>query len=148
MMKKMLTAISIALLALPLALGTPGCATIASNLPIVIAAVLDAQMILDSLTGFVDAFFRVKPDADLEKKVRDSMARTKSALNVALRLAQGAEKLDQAKIDEAFKEFRLAYADLLVLLAPLGVSASGNVLKATPGGLIVPEPLALTVKAR
>lgn len=147
-MKKILTSLLATFIALPLLLGSPGCATIASNLPIVIAAVLDAQIILDSLTSFVDAFFKVKPDADLEKKVRDSMARTRSALNAALRLAQGAEKLDQAKIDEAFKEFRGAYTELLALLAPLGVSASGNTLKATPGGLIVPEPLALTLKAR
>lgn len=126
----------------------PGCATISSTLPIIIAAVTDGVMVLDSIQVFADAFFRNKPNEDLEKKVRDGIARSRSALNAALRLAQGAEKLDQAKIDEAFVEFKRAYADLLVLLTPLGVQQQGTALKAIPGGLIVPEPLALTVKAR
>lgn len=125
-----------------------GCATVASSLPIVIAAVTDGMLVLDSIQMFVDTFFKIKPNQDLEKKIRDGIARSRSALNAALRLAQGAEKLDQAKIDEAFAEFRAAYADLLVLLGPLGVQQQGSTLKATPDGLIVPEPLAITLKAR
>jgi hypothetical protein len=148
-MPKFVNALLLSLICLPLCLGQVGCATVASNLPVIIAAVMDAEMILSSLQSFVDAFFKVKPDEALEKKVRDAMARTRSALNAALRLAQGAEKLDQAKIDEAFADFKAAYAELIVILAPLGVSMSGSTLKATPGGgLIVPEPLALTLKAR
>lgn len=136
------------ILLLPLALSPVGCATVATNLPIVIAAVMDASLILESLTSFIDAYFRVRPDADLEKKVRDAMTKTRAALNTALRLAQGAEKLNQAQIDAAFADFKAAYAELLVILAPLGVTAKGAELKAVPGGLIVPEPLALTIRAR
>jgi hypothetical protein len=105
-------------------------------------------MVLDSIQTFVDTYFRLKPNQDLQSKVADAMARTRSALNAALRISQGAEKLDQAKIDEAFADFRRAYADLLVLLGPLGVQQQGGSLKATPGGLAVPEPLGLTIKVR
>jgi hypothetical protein len=145
-MRKLAT---ILILGLTLSMGTIGCATIAANLPNVIAAVLDSQMILDSISTVVDAYFKVKPNADQEKKVLTAMARARSALNAALRAAQGAEKLDQAQIDDAFKDFREAYTELLALTGPLGVTAQGKTFKAAPGGgLIVPEPLALTLKAR
>lgn len=129
-----------------LCLATIGCAAIVSNLPIVIAAVTDGIMVLDAIEDFVSKYFLARPNKELEDKIATAMARTRSSLNAALRIAKGAEKLDQAKIDEAFAEFRAAYAELLALLTPLGVT-SGPALRATPGGLAVPEPMALTLKA-
>lgn len=147
-MKRLNTFALILNLLLVPAITTSGCGTLTASLPAVLAAVTDGIMVLDGIQMFVDAFFRAKPNADVEKKVSDGMLRARAALNAALRLSQGAEKLDQAKIDEAFAAFRLAYADLLVLLGPLGVQQQGAAFKATPGGLVVPVPLALTVKAR
>jgi hypothetical protein len=135
-------------LALALALSTAGCAQVVSHLPSVIAAVTDGMLVIDSIERFIDAFFRQKPSPDLEKKVRDGIARSRSALSAALRLAQGTEKLEQAQIDAAFADFKAAYTELLVILGPLGVQQQGTALRATPGGLIVPEPLALTFKLK
>lgn len=133
-------------LGLALSLSLSSCATVSRHLPTVISAIMDGTMILDSLEHFVTTYFKLRPDEALEKKIDDAMARSRSALNAALRISQGAEKLDQAQIDEAFKDFRMAYTELLVLLGPLGVSAQGDTMKATPGGMVVPQPLALSVK--
>lgn len=124
----------------------PSCAAVVSSLPLVIAAVTDGMLVLDSLKPFVDAYFKNRPNEDLEKKVATASARARGALNAALRIAQATDKLNQAKVDEAFADFRVAYSDLLVLLGPLGVQQQGDRLRATPGGMIVPEPLALKLK--
>jgi hypothetical protein len=121
------------------------CATVAPYLPKVIAAVMDGALVLDTIEKFVDRYFQSRPNPELQKKADQAIARTRSALDAALRLASGARDLNQAKVDEAFSEFRVAYSDLMALLGPLGVStSSGGSLRATPGGgLVVPEPMAL-----
>lgn len=137
----------LAALALACSLSTaPGCATIAPFLPKVIAAVTDGALVIDTIDRFVDRYFESRPNAELQKKVDVAVARTRSALDAALRIASGAQDLNQAKVDEAFKEFRLAYQDLLALVGPLGVMAGGGgKLQARPGGLLVPEPMAMTL---
>lgn len=123
------------------------CATLASSLPTVIAYAQDGFVIVDQIVHFVDAFFVAHPDAVLQKKVDVAAAKAKSALNLAIRLASGAGDLDQAKVDEAFAEFRSAYIELIALVGPMGVTSGGNRAAATPGGgLKVPEPLALVHK--
>lgn len=141
-MKRVLVAIFVTFLTV----GNVGCATVVPALPTVIAAVTDAVMILDGIQNFVDKYFAAKPNPALEEKVGDAMQKTRAALNVALRSAQGAQDLDQAKVDDAFKNFRAAYQELMVILGPLGVASAGNTLMAVPGGLQVPEPMALTLK--
>lgn len=125
----------------------PGCAAVAPYLPTVIAAVTDGGLVIDTIDKFVDRYFEARPNAELQKKVDIAVARTRSALDAALRIASGAQDLNQAKVDEAFLEFRLAYQDLLALVGPLGVMAGGGgKLQARPGGLVVPEPMALTLR--
>lgn len=139
-------ALVVALLASPLAAGS-GCATIAPFLPTVIAAVTDGSLVIDTIDKFVDRYFESRPNPDLQKKVDIAVARTRSALDAALRIASGAQDMNQAKVDEAFLEFRLAYQDLLALVGPLGVMAGGGgKLQARPGGLLVPEPMAMTLR--
>ena len=139
--------IRIILLAAALAVPVASCAAIVSALPAVIAAVQDGMLVLDAIDSFVENVFKVRPNADFEKKVDAAIARTRLALDTALRLSQGTEKLTQAQLDAAFNEFRIAYQDLVALVAPLGVTAGvGDSLRATPGGLQVPEPLAFRLK--
>ena len=124
-----------------------GCAAVAPYLPAVIAAVTDGGLVVDTIDRFVDRYFETRPNAELQKKIDVAIARTRSALDAALRIASGAQDLNQAKIDEAFAEFRRAYQDLLALTGPLGVmSGSGGRLQARPDGLLVPEPMALTLR--
>lgn len=125
----------------------PSCATIAPYLPTVIAAVQDGSLVLDTIERFADRYFESRPDAELQKKADIAIARTRSALDAALRAASGAQDLNDAKVDEAFAEFRRCYTDLVALLGPLGLS-SGNGLRATPGGLQVPTPMAMRPGAR
>lgn len=124
-----------------------GCATIVSHLPTVIAAVTDGLMVLDAIESFAERYFQRAPDADKEAKVRMALARARAALNVALRTAQGAEKLDQAQVDTAFADFKSAYTALLALVAPLGVT-SGDSLAVRADGLAVPEPMALSIRVK
>ncbi len=138
-MKRIQSAAILALLSVYLA--GPGCAVV-PYLPKVIAAVTDGMMVLDTIEKFIDRYFQSRPNAELQKKADTAIARTRSALDAALRIANGAEHLNQAKVDEAFAEFRIAYTDMMALLGPFGVS-SGDALRATPGGLVVPQPLAM-----
>jgi hypothetical protein len=130
-----------ALVLLPVA--ATSCAAVVSALPTVIAYAQDAAFILDQVAKFVDAYLAVHPDAALQKRVSVAEARARSALDLALRTATGAQDLDQAKIDAAFSDFRLAWQDYLVLVGPMGVTAGAPRLAAAPsGGLLVPDPLA------
>lgn len=122
------------------------CATIANALPTVIAAVTDAVMILDGIQDFVERYFAQKPNPELAEKVAEALQKTRSALNVALRTSKGADDLNQAKVDEAFQNFRTAYAELMNLVEPLGVASAGDTLSVRPGALQVPEPMALSLK--
>ena len=128
-------------LAVPV-LAAPGCATVAAYLPTVIAAVQDGALVVDTIERFADRYFAAKPNPELQKKADQAIARTRSALDAALRTASGAQDLNDAKVDEAFAEFRRAYTDMVALLGPLGLS-TGEGLRASPGGLTVPTPLAM-----
>lgn len=122
-----------------------GCGAMLQLLPKVIATITDAQMILDEIEDYVDAFFVAKPDPKLQRSVDAAMDRCRVALNVALRTTSGAKELSEKDVAEAFKNFQKAYRNLLVLVEPLGVTQGepGDKLAATPIGLTVPPPLAL-----
>ncbi len=125
-----------------------GCAALASALPTVLALVLDGMQVLDTIEAFVAHYFVQNPDAKAQEIVRQALTRCRAALNVALRSAQGAERLDQAQVDAAFDEFKKAYIALMSLVGPLGVrQVHGSTLRASlaaDGKLEVPEPLAFS----
>lgn len=128
---------------------TPGAAVaLSSFLSTVITVVEDGGQILSSIESFTRGYFAVKPNPDLEKKITDSIARARLALDAALRASQGGRVLTQGEIDTAFSDFRQAYADLLDLARQIGVHEGTGALRAAPGELVVPTPLALTVKAK
>ena len=104
-------------------------------------------MVVDTIARFVDVWLAKHPGRPDEARIRGAIEKTRTALDVALRAAQGAQKLDQAQIDAAFADFRIAYTELLALVAPLGVQ-SGDTLAARPDTITVPTPLALTLKVR
>ena len=78
--------IRVILLAAALAVPVASCAAVVSALPTVIAAVQDGMLVLDAIDSFVANVFKVRPDTDLEKKVDVAIARTRLALDTALRL--------------------------------------------------------------
>lgn len=104
-------------------------------------------MVVETIARFLETYLAAHPGKVDEAKIRGAVERTRTALNVALRIAQGAEKLDQAQVDAAFADFKAAYIDLLALAAPLGVQ-TGDKLMARPGIVNVPEPMALKLRVR
>lgn len=118
------------------------CAAVVQYLPTVIAVVQDALIVIDQIKMFTDGVFVVKPNPDLQHKIDQAIARTKVALDAALRVANGTDKLTKEQADAAFADFKVAYQDLIALVAPLGVK-TGDHLAAAPGTLTVPTPLAL-----
>lgn len=143
----MIALIRSALLSVALALfaNLVGCGHILKFLPKVIATVTDAQLILDEIEDYCDAFFSVKPNPQVQRGVDQALDQCRVALSVALRTTTGAENLSEEQLAEAFKDFQAAYRDLLVLVEPLGVkqSTTGNQLSVSPDQLVVPPPLAL-----
>lgn len=122
----------------------PSCATVQHNLPTVLAYVQDGMLILDELARFAPLVFAAHPDAALQAKVDLGISKARTSLDAALRLAQGAEHVDQAQIDAAFADFKAAYLDVTSLLGPYGVTVRGRamVARSSAGGLVVPQPLA------
>lgn len=135
-------------LAITVSFVAPGCAAIATALPHVIAAVVDAVQILDAIEAFVAQYFAAQPDKEKELKVAKAIAKTRAALNVALRSVEGAEKLDQQKVDEAFTSFKQAYQELIAIVGPLGVKPAGALMATQDGGLQVPEPRAMRLQVK
>lgn len=134
--------ISVLLIGLVLFLGVPACSAIFSNLPQVLAIAQDGQLVVSTIESFARTFFVSNPNPDLEKKINTAVARARAALDGAIRAANGTGDLHKGDVDGAFAEFKVAYTDLINLVHPLGISTAGDHLKAVPGGLVVPSPLA------
>lgn len=133
--------IRVLLLAAALTVPVASCAGVVTYLPTVVAVVTDALIVIDQIKVFVDGVHAVKPELDLHD-VYVAIARTKTALDGALRATNGVDKLTKEQADAAFTDFRVTYQDLIALVGPLGVKV-GDHLNASPGSLQVPEPLAL-----
>jgi hypothetical protein len=128
-----------------------GCAAVLSALPTVIAAVMDAFVILDAIDDFSDRYFKVHPDPGAQSKIDNAITKARASLNIALRTTQGAQDLSDQDIERAFASFRVAYQELLVLVGPIGIkstSSGDNALSASSNQLVVPEPIALGLRGK
>jgi hypothetical protein len=114
----------------------------------VVAAITDAEQIINTIERHTDSMFAAMPDPAKQKAVEQGIERCRLALQVALRSSQGAEELSEADAGAALAQFREAYAALLLLVEPLGVKQQGDgepLLAASPGSLSVPPPLAMSL---
>lgn len=134
--------------AIALALLVPACAQTLAYLPTVIATVQDGIMVLDTIERFWRVWQARHPNQTTvpADKVDLALEKSRTSLNLALRAAQGTDKLNQAQVDQAFEEFKAAYTELVALVSNIGVKSGGDKLQAGPGTLTVPEPLALKRK--
>jgi hypothetical protein len=128
-----------------------GCATVAASLPAIIAAIQDSSLVVSTIESFVNLFFQSNPNPANQQKIANAIARVKTALEAAQRLANGVDKLDQGQIDAAFVEIKSAYTDLVTLCGQfgIGVKMTGKTMKAASGPgrtLIVPEPMIFSGK--
>ena len=121
---------------------TSGCAALMAALPDVIAAVIDGGHILDAIEAFLVG---QHPSAEDQKKISEAIGKARTALNAALRTAQGTQDLSDEKIDHAFDEFKVAYMELMSLVRPYGVRMAtlpSARFATSREGLQVPEPMA------
>ncbi len=136
----------LALLSAFLALPITGCAGALAALPDVVAAVVDAGQIIDTIERFVANYFALHPDAAKQADVAKAIDKARTTLNIALRLAQGAQDAAVDRdVDAAFLNFKAAYIELIGLCKPYGVKETSmprGSLRASPGELTVPQPLA------
>jgi hypothetical protein len=134
---------------LGLSLGVSGCAAVVSQLPVIIAYVQDAEIVLHTIQSVMDAIWATHPDPKNQVLVDGAIAKCLTAADAVNRAAQGGQDVNQGQIDAAFAEFEGAFNDLMSLVGRYGVQA-GDVPKAVRtanGGVIVPRPLLLS-KAR
>jgi hypothetical protein len=117
-----------------------GCAAVISNLPTVISVVQGASNALDMIAGFLDGLAPpLAPEPEKQKLISAAILKARIALDAVIKLSNGVQNIDQAKLDEAFGNFEAAYNDVLSLVAQYGVR-SGNVPRAvrmTDGGVVV-----------
>lgn len=130
-------------LVLALAGSVAGCAAVLNQLPTIIAAVQDGELLLQTVQGFMDAIWATKPDPANQKLVHEAIAKAQIALDTINRLAQGGEKVDQGQIDAAFADFEAAWNDVMSLVGPYGVHVGDvpRAVRTTNGGLVIPHPL-------
>lgn len=141
---------SVPLLAL-LIIPPQGCASLFSSLPDINVAVTDGMLVLDTISSFSSTYFGTHPDAGLSTKVFSGITKAREALDVALRAAKASKNLSQAEYDAAFAGFETAYTELTALVDSIGIKTSSSPdgsksLKASPAGLVIPKPLALSLK--
>ena len=138
-------------LALVTGLAMPvGCGWLTSTLPVVAAFITRAAGVIDTIEQFSDLFFMKNPDQGTQAKVDEAILRARAALDAVSHTGSG---IEQAKL-----EFEKAYAELLKVVAPLGVFATeddGLALAEGEGfaadgsrrmALKVPPPEALTAE--
>lgn len=122
-----------------LALATaPGCAPVIAALPTVLLVVQGAELAINMIESFVNAYYQAHPDAAKQALCTAAIAKSRVALAAVLDVANGVGALDQAKLNVAFQDFEGAYSELTSLVGPIGIHV-GKGLQATPGGLTVPS---------
>lgn len=140
------------LLLLCACLGLPvgGCAAIMPLLPKIVSVVTDAMLVMDIIDTAARTYFDTHPQVTPEVRQKYANVYTKAlaALKAAQAACRGAEELDQAQYDQAFAEFRKAYAELMELLGKQGM-LQGQYLAAAPGEQVyIPEPVALSYRVQ
>jgi len=147
-------AIVIALCLIVVPVSTTGC--VRGAIPVLsnVAAVLDdAANILRAIDLTVRSFF-FQGDPDARTKYEKLMAGAYAGLGVATKAIAGLEDLDQAKYDEAFEEFKKAYAELAAYLKESGALRSSKLRLGASGQSVagdeieLPEPMALSYRVR
>jgi hypothetical protein len=143
-LKKLLSLL--ALIILPITVS--GCSFL-KELPLakIVSGVQDATLIVDQIEHFVGAFFKARPNPDLEADVSDALTKTRGALIALQRAGEGIESLSDEKYLEALGDFRAAYEELTKVMSGLpGFSLAKpgeTTFRAGPGELVVPEPMVL-----
>lgn len=145
--------LSFAAISMPVALTGCSAAGFAAALPTVAEIVSDGVAILSMVSTAVETYFKNHPGNTTQQASIDAaIQKAQAALVAGGQALSGVQNLTAGQTAAAFASFSQAYADLMALVAPLGIVpaqpvADGGALlaKASPSTFI-PTPLALRVK--
>jgi hypothetical protein len=129
-----------------LAVTLPGCASFQKVIPVlndVQAAVSDASAILDAVRSVVTVFFLARPAPDAQIKVERVLGDVDLALSATVRALRGVDNASKEQLDAAWKDFRGAYSELVVVLRDLGIVSAEGKMATRRGAVTLPEPLAM-----
>lgn len=116
-----------------------GCAWLATALPKVINAIVEAELLVDAVEDHVELAFLAVPNPEAEKTFKNVVARVRFELQRMHRAGELAQS----------NELRVLWAELMKLAEPYGVRVAppgDNRLGApAPGVLVVPVPMALSL---
>ncbi len=148
-MKTIKIAVVLAIAAISL---QPGCATLSAaekNLPVIVADVNEAVLVVSTIKTFVDGFFANHPSPSSQAAVDQAFARVDLAANAVLAIGRAAGDLQGSEGLAALSELEAAYNDVLSLVKTFGVSTSpsGARMAAAGGGLVVPAARDLRLMA-
>lgn len=132
-----ITSLVLAIVMTCCAVPVQGCAPFFAALPAVIAAATTAGQVIDTIESFLRSH-------DVHSKaIDDAMTSAHAALAAVTDAAKGATDIHDANLNAALEAFQEAYEQLLVAVAPFGVSMApdgGRLAVAGPGTLVVPSP--------
>jgi hypothetical protein len=110
----------------------------------IIIKVIDAEQQLDAIEQGVAVYLKESPDPETGAKVQAFLGRVKASLKIALATAEGVRSTGEGSSMQAFKDFQVAWTELIGLLAEIGVVDTAGALATGPyKGLQLTEPLAL-----
>jgi len=125
---------------------SPGCATVKPVTDVI--AKVDVQKYAQDALLVVGVLESVSQTINLDPAKRKDLdalfAKTKVAIDAAVRTCDGITELTRAQVDLAFGDFKGLYNDALAILGPYGVrraTPGGRAGAAPSGGFVVPEPL-------
>jgi hypothetical protein len=124
-----------------------GCgATLGTIIATVISVITDAALIVDQVQDFVDTYFDGKPDPVVQAKITAIIGKCKTALIMMDRAAKGGQDLNSKDVVAAMKDFQEAFAELMILVEPLGVKIKGEPDKFgdVPARLTIMRPLVMS----
>ena len=132
-----------------------GCAawqTFVAALPVVSGILADGNGVLNMIENTVNAYFLGNPNPAQQAKIDAALTKTQQALLAGERALAGLTDATEGQVAAAFTDFAAAYAELMQLIAPLGiVSESATVTPSVTAGApakaptVIPDPIVLKI---
>ena len=132
-------------------LATPGCAAIASALPVIDSAISDTAIVLQGIETAFDAYQATHQVSPADRIEYDKLlASTYQALQLGNRAVADLKQIDQGQYDAAFSDFKTAFLTLTTFLKSKGVTpiGSGLVGAGAQGDTDFPMPRVIGLKIR
>ena len=123
----------------------PGCQylpAIQAGVDTAVAVASSLEATVEAIESFVTSYFTAHPNPAEQAKVEAGLARTKQVIAVLFDVLSTAKDAMALDVQKAIQDAQRAYADLLALTRPLGVTEKGSAAAVASGEafLVVPPP--------